>query len=457
MRTPRSGRLGLVGVGAVLALVGAVLSPATAAGPTTPSGIVLTKTWSSSPVNSGTNVIATIKVSNPTGANISNVSVTDIYDPGLAFVSASATGGGSCLNDGSPGFRRVNCTIPNVGAGNFENITITFTANYWGYRHYTKNYRTDERLDIQKAETHVDIQSGELKTATVTCPANYDILDYSWHLQHVDQDTGDFYDVYLWSSNINHNSATVELFNDAGGKAQGKLWALCLKNSTNHAHPVVWQSQRSETHTEAPDGPYERPFYAECDQGYTPMAMNLSAVNAPGASLDSIYQDDRITQTGLEADGSRRATVWAIVKDHAHVTLKWRCLGTSIGANRLSFYRELSNTFNVPMHDKVAQKQITCDHGYKGVIGGWRGGHFNGSEPRPKTRVYWLWHDGPGVKHFEGKLLCLRSRLVRGGKVQKNGTISDVLNNHARGMSGGGGAYIVPIEAFPSLVVKQTS
>lgn len=457
MKTPRLKRLGLISVASALALVGAVLSPAVAAGPSSPSGIVLTKSWSATPVNSGSNVVATITVSNPTGSAINNVAVTDIYDPGLTFVSASASGGGSCLNDNSVGFRRVNCTIPSVAATNFETITINYTANYWGYRHYTKNYLTDERLEIQKAETHVDILSGDTTTATVSCPAGYDILDYSWHLQQVDQDTGDFYDIYMVSSNIFNSSASVTLFNDAGGKAQGKLWALCLKNTTNHAHPVVWGVQQSETHTEAPDGPYERPFYAECPQGYTPMAINLSAVSNGFSDPDSIYMDDRISQTGLEADGSRRATVWAIVKDHADVTLKWRCLGTSIGANRLWFGTESATVFNVPMHDKVAQKQITCDHGYKGVIGGWRGGHFNGSEPRPITRVYWLWHDGPGVKHFTGKLLCLQSRLMRGGKVQKNGTITDILNNHARGMSETGTQYVVPVEASPSLVVKQTS
>lgn len=437
--------------------MGAVLTPAVAAGPSSPSGIVLTKTWSATPVSSGSNVVATITVSNPTGAAINNVDVTDIYDPGLTFVSASASGGGSCLNDNSVGFRRVNCTIPSVAATNFEIITINYTANYWGYRHYTKNYLTDERLEIQKQETHVDILSGGTTTATVSCDAGYSILDYSWHLQQVDQDTGDYYDVYLMSSDINNTSATVQLFNDAGGKAQGKLWALCLKNTTNHGNPVGWYGQQAETHLEHPDGPYERPFYAECPQGSTPMALNLSAVNGPGADPDSIYQDDRISQTGLEADGSRRATVWAIVKDHANVTLKWRCLATSIGVNRLWFNNKSATVFNVPAHDKVAEKQITCDHGYKGVIGGWRGGHFNGSEPRPLTRVYWLWHDGPGVKHFTGKLLCLQSRLMRGGKVQKNGTITDILNNHARGMSETGTQYVVPVEASPQLVVEQTS
>ena len=52
------------------------------------------------------------------------------------------------------------------------------------------------------------------------------------------------------------------------------------------------------------------------------------------------------------------------------------------------------------MHDKAPSSRSPATHGYKGIIGGWRGGHFNGSEPRPNIRNYWLWHDGPGVKHF---------------------------------------------------------
>jgi hypothetical protein len=110
---------------------------------------------------------------------------------------------------------------------------------------------------------------------------------------------------------------------------------------------------------------------------------------------------------------------------------------------------------NVPMHDKVAEKQITCDVGYKGVIGGWRGGHFNGSEPRPKTRVYWLWHNGPGTKHFTGKLLCLKSRLMRGGKLQKNGTITDLLHNHVRGTALNGAEWLVPDPDKTTLVTQK--
>lgn len=458
MRTLRLSKLGLLSAGAVLALVGATLSPAIAVGPGTPSDITLTKTWSTSPVNDGTLVTATIKVENTSAGAVTNIDVTDIFDPGLTYQSYSISNGiGACGLVATTGFQRLECTGLQVGGSTWENLTITFRANYWGYRHYTKNYRTDERLEVQKAEKNVDLEAGELKTATVSCQAGYDILDYSWHLQQVDQDTGDFEDVYLWSSDIDNTSATVQLFNDAGGRAQGKLWALCLKNTTNQGNAVVWGGQQAFAHNESPDGPYERPFYAECSQGYTPMAINISGAANGLTDPDSIYQDDRIVQTGLEADGSRRATVWAVVKDYTTVTLKWRCLSTKIGTRRLWFDTLSSTVWNVPAHDKVAEKQITCDHGYKGVIGGWRGGHFNGSEPRPVTRVYWLWHDGPGVKHFTGKLLCLRSRLVRGGKVKKNGSITDVLNNHARGTSGGGASWIVPVEAAPSLVVKQTS
>lgn len=461
MKTPLS-RIGLTSVAAALALVGSVLAPAQAVGPTTPSGITVTKSWApAGPVASGTTVIATILVDNPTGSAIANVEVTDIFDPGLAYVSDTVDGGGVCTtgNATSPGFRHVDCTFASIPALTTRTITLTFTAHYWGYRHYTRNYRTDERLEIQKAETHVDIQSGQTKVATVTCPNDFDILDASWHLQQLDQDTGDFYDVYRMSSSMTNDSATVTLFNDAAGKAQGKLWALCLKDRTNLNNLLSWDPRTSVTvggTPATPDGPDERPFYAECGLGFTPMAINISAVPGAGADIDAIYMDDVLVQTGLEADGGRRATIWAVVPDYADVTLSWRCLETSVGVNRLWFQNVADSVLTVPMHDKVAQKQIDCDHHHKGVIGGWRGGHFNGSEPRPKVRTYWLWHDGPGTKNFDGSLLCLHNRLFRGGKVKKNGSITDGLHNHVRGTSDSGGDYIVPFEPA-DLVVEQTS
>ena len=445
MKTPRLTRLGLCGVAAAMALVGAVLSPVpvSAAGPTDYApGLTMSKSWSGS-VNNGGTATATITLDN-TGVgkvNQSNVVVVDTFDPGLTYVGFTSSGGGSCSLDTTTGFRRVICSGITVPFNTVHTVELEFTGEYWGYRTYTKNYASDERLDIQKAETHVDIQSDDSTTATVHCPANYDLLDYSWHLQHVDQDTGDFYDVYMLDSTVDHTSATVELFNDAGGKAQGKLWALCLRRTTNLGHPIGWNGQTNATETLTPTGPHERPFYAECPQGYTPMALNLRASANGSSDDDSIYMDDLFVQTGLEADGSRRAKIWAVVKDHADFHFQWRCMNTKIDSKRMYFGVRSASQLNVPMHDEVAQEQITCDVGYKGVIGGWRGGHFNGSEPRPKTRVYWLWHDYPTTRNFEGKLLCLKSRLMRGGKIKKTG-VSDDLHNHAFGTTQNHGFYI---------------
>jgi len=444
VKTPPLTRLGFISVASALALVGAVLSPASAAGPTSPApDMSLTKTWSGSVDNGGT-ATASIVVSNSGGANVhqTNVTIVDSYDPGLVytgFTISDATG--SCANDTTLGFRRVVCTGLDLAVGEDVTIDLTFTGSYWGYRTYTKNYVSDERLDVQKAETHVDIQSDDFTTKTVTCPANYDIVDYSWHLQQVDQDTGDFYDVYMVDSDINDNSATVELFNDAGGKAQGKLWALCLRNTTNHGHAVDWDARQSSTESLVPTGPYERPFFAECDKGHTPMAINLRADANGSSDVDSIYMDDLFEQTGLEADGSRRAIVWAVVKDYADFELQWRCVNTKIGTKRMYFGSKTASQV-VAKHNKVAQEQITCAHGYKGVIGGWRGGHFNGSEPRPITRVYWLWYDGPeAARTFTGKLLCLKTRLMRGGKLKKTG-VTDDLYNHVFGTTQNHAFYI---------------
>ena len=66
--------------------------------------------------------------------------------------------------------------------------------------------------------------------------------------------------------------------------------------------------------------------------------------------------------------------------------------------------------------------QLYCDHGEKGIIGGWYGGPLNGSEPRPVSRTYWFHNTSAAPVTYTASLLCVGSRLVRGVKIAKSAT-----------------------------------
>jgi len=65
------------------------------------------------------------------------------------------------------------------------------------------------------------------------------------------------------------------------------------------------------------------------------------------------------------------------------------------------------------------QADVYGAHGEKGVIGGWYGGPLNGSEPRPASRTYWIHNNTSTSLDYDVSLLCLNTRLVKGGKVKK--------------------------------------
>ena len=277
MRTPRSGRLGLLGVGAVFALVASALSPVTAnaAGPTTfAPGLTMTKTWSGSVERRRHRRRATITLTTPVAVPAARPTslVDDIFDPGLdvhGFTSRPPAA--LCVRGqhaGLPPGHLHRHRRPRRQQQRARRRS-TFTGDYWGYATYTKNYQTDERLDIQKAETHVDIQSGQYKTATVHCPAGYDLLDHSFvpparrpghrrllrRLRHGPA---------TWT----HNSATVHALQRRRWQGAGQAVGGLPQEHTNHGNPVVWHAAELHAHRDVdPDGSARAPVLRRVRSG----------------------------------------------------------------------------------------------------------------------------------------------------------------------------------------------
>jgi len=169
------------------------------------------------------------------------------------------------------------------------------------------------------------------------------------------------------------------------------------------------------------------PIYAYCQPGETPVAIDLRAAadHAAPHPGGSPYSDVLIHKNGMEADGGERVRVWLTVNQPATVTMEWHCMKTATFADGKRMHFEVVSGTKTVAHGVKDQLKLTCDHGYKGIIGGWKGGKvhdgkINGTEPQPVSRVYWFWNNSGTTRTYKPQLLCMRTRLVKDGVIDHN-------------------------------------
>ena len=405
----------VAGLGLALGTV-SLMTPARASDPvytypTAPSPVTVAKSWSAGTVANGGTVTAHVVATNPTGVT-RTIIFQDTYDFGL---SPSSLPGG-CGTTSYSGYPMFFCHVT-VPANGTATVDIPFTATYTGPKQYFHTWRMSEAVDVQKQETYVSMQAGQTQTFTVTCPSGYAEVDQSFHRLWVDQGTGTIDDVRVVSSTLTANGWSATIHNGATGQAQGKLFATCLKTDTTTGGSIaVSPVQSFSVDNFLPVGDVPSEFEATCPVYQTPVALNLDGVGA-----NSNYPNDHdvlLTQVGMKANGGRSATVFAKVNQPTDTTLQWRCMSTrSSTGNRFAFRVE-TKTVTVPAMDDL-EVQLYCAHGEKGIIGGWSGGPLNGSEPRPVSRTYWFHNTSAAPATYTAKLLCVGSRLERGGKLKK--------------------------------------
>jgi hypothetical protein len=420
---PSRVRLALVGGAASIALAGASLvsSPAFAdpffVYPDDPSPVAISKTWSAGPVGNGGTATATLSAHNPTGTP-AHVIIQDTYDHGLV-PDLSGLGGYPCGTTSYSGYPMFYCHLT-VAPGDTESVDVPFTVSYAGPKVYTKNWKTNERVTVQKAEANWNNFAGQQTFHSISCPAGYVMIDHALRKQHVDQGAGTLEDVRVVTSNLTSSEWQVTLKNNTTGQAQGKLWAACLKQDTNQGGSFAVSGVRSHSVDNFhPVGDAESQFIAWCDPGEIPIAVNLRAVPANGNY--SPYQDALVSQVGLYANGGPSTVLFAKVHEPADTTLQWRCLlTTSSTGYRMHFSQVQKHTTVAPGQE--VDVDVSCADDEKGIVGGWHGGKLNGQEPRPKIRTYWYRNTSGAQVDYTATLLCVGNRLVKGGKVAKNHT-----------------------------------
>lgn len=438
MRNLLPGKLGLCVSGAALILLAPMLSAA-AAPSAYSNDVVISKTWlESQPIAAGGTATARLTATNA-APSPQLVTIRDTYDVGLTPPAPASLPAG-CTAQPAPA-RVIECTATVGAAPGVIQFDIPYTVTYQGPKRYTRNWKSEERITVMKADQHWNLYGGEVKTFDLECPAGYFMIDQWLHKDPVDQNQGVLEDVHVKSTNMTTSKWTVVIDNDSGGQAQGHLWATCAKDKTNHANAVNLSGMKSQPLTRSFVGDVPTEFHATCDPGETPIAINLKATQA------GYWQDELYTQTGLFANGGPSAVFFALVHDTGSFELQWRCMATAVaGSGYRMDLRVASDTNTVPANTEK-DFTTTCADDEKGIIGGWRGltngqkfhTFMNGQEPRPKLRTYWMRNLTASPLTYDTRLLCLGNRLVRGGKIDK--AVTDSRCNYADGWIDGATDY----------------
>lgn len=353
-------------------------------------------TKSATPTNPrpGDTVIYTLKAENVGNATADNVVITDPIPVGMTFVSADAP----CTQAAGT----VNCQIGSLDPGQVKTYQVKATVDQWG----DADPSVDHLLDVQKVETQIDLEPGQVRTVQAVCPSGYFASDGSVRIDHVDQGTGDWTAPQVLESRasaLDTWQGTVK--NTATGRAQAKIFVVCVSKRTvsdgTHTHDLI-VSNPITVSDEAPAG--KKTATLQCGPGQIAIQPGFES----SAEADLIYSEP-------EGNG------WKFVLDvsePAHVTFSIRCMTRQVsvvdGHTHDLKFQHLVKEFTIPA-GTVSEAQLTCSDGSKGIVADMDlddGLVSLGNDPRPVTRAYRVYNPTDHDLKARLSLLCLGLRTA---------------------------------------------
>jgi uncharacterized repeat protein (TIGR01451 family) len=372
--------------------------------------LVVTKSVDKKKPYAGETVTYTVTVANEGGQTAENVKLVDTLPDGVTFVSAAP---GACSESGGT----VTCEWPTLLGGESKTVTITATVDPV----VTGGPDHDHQIDVQKAEVHMDLLPGQERALSVTCPTGYVVTDGSGRVDHVDQGTGTLASVgHVESRATNDTTWQATLRNDATGRAQAKVFAVCVKEVSEvnqaHAHDL----QLGDVVTQSVDlSSGAATATLECAPGTVPIRPGY-ALNGTAEVVTSYPAGDNDWTFALAVGGG----------DATSGVVSIQCmldeLAEANGHGHDLNLREVTQNVTVPAGE-VLEVTLTCPVGYKGIVAGWRldEGLVNlGNDPRPIIRVFKLFNPTSGPLTADLWLGCLATRT-------KPGTGNPVVSNTA--------------------------
>lgn len=337
-------------------------------------------------------VTYTLKAKNNGPGKAENVVVTDTLPVGVSFVSADAP----CVEAAGT----ITCDLGTLDPGEEVSLEVKVEVEPWG----NADPNASHALDVQKVETQIDLEAGELKTVQATCPSGYFVSDGSVRIDHVDQGTGDWPAPQVLESRasaLDTWQGTVR--NDATGRAQAKIFAVCIKKTTanegGHSHDLIVSAPVTVTDNLHPG---RNEAVLQCGPGQ--VAIQPGFISS--ASGDLVYSQPA-------GNGWKFAYQ---VEEPGTATFSIRCLTRQVSmvdghTHDLALKRIWTEQTIQP--GEVAEVQLICPDGSKGIVGGWDlddGLVSLGNDPRPVTRAFKVYNptDEPLKARFS--LLCLGDR-----------------------------------------------
>ena len=362
--------------------------------------LVVTKTVDKNKPYAGETVTYTVTVTNEGGQTAENVVLTDVLPDGVTFVSVAP---GACSESGGT----VTCDWSTLLGGESKTVTITATVDPV----VTGGPDHDHLIDVQKAEVHMDLEAGEERTLSVTCPTGYVATDGSGRIDHVDQGTGTLASVGTVESRATAlDTWTATLRNDATGRAQAKVFAVCVKTVTEANQGHTHELQLGDVVSQAVDlssGAVTATL--ECAPGTVPIR--------PGYLLDGTAS---VVTSYPVGDTSWEFALSVGAGDAGSGTVSVLCmvdeLSETDGHSHDLDLRDVTQSVTVAPGE-VLEVTLTCPVGYKGIVAGWRldEGLVNlGNDPRPIIRVFKLYNPTSGPLTADLWLGCLSTRTLSG-------------------------------------------
>ena len=362
--------------------------------------LAVTKTVDKNKPYAGETVTYTVTVTNEGGQTAENVVLTDVLPDGVTFVSVAP---GACSESGGT----VTCDWSTLLGGESKTVTITATVDPV----VTGGPDHDHLIDVQKAEVQMDLEAGEERTLSVTCPTGYVATDGSGRIDHVDQGTGTLASVGTVESRATAlDTWTATLRNDATGRAQAKVFAVCVKTVTEANQGHTHELQLGDVVSQAVDlSSGAATATLECAPGTVPIR--------PGYLLDGTAS---VVTSYPVGDTSWEFALSVGAGDASSGTVSVLCmvdeLSETDGHSHDLDLRDVTQSVTVAPGE-VLEVTLNCPVGYKGIVAGWRldEGLVNlGNDPRPIIRVFKLYNPTSGPLTADLWLGCLSTRTLSG-------------------------------------------
>ncbi|MCR6032404.1 choice-of-anchor A family protein [Nocardioides sp. zg-579] len=342
--------------------------------------VTVTKTASTATPVGGSTLTWTLTATNVGTAPAPGTVVTDVLPAGVTPGALPA----GCTLAG----RTVTCAAGTLAPGASASYALVVVVDPVAGAGAPANRWLLHELTPTKQEQHVDLEAGELRTVTASCAAPDALVsDGQVRVDHVDQGTGDLTDVrVLRSEATGPGTWKAVVRNEATGRAQAKLFLVCLPGSTEvtdgHRHAL---SLDPVAVTATPSWAAGRhSAVLTCPVGTAPVAPGFAL--AGGAARWS----------GSEPEGRAGWRFTFDVTDPATAALSLRCLRREVAAAQGHTHdlrlAHVVRTVTVPP-GAVVEEQVTCADDAKGIVATWSlppGVVHLGNDPRLKTRAFRL-------------------------------------------------------------------